>query len=120
MAPIGEIYQLINFDNIFFYILDTYDDPRDSPGTPVYHRGYCQIKVFCDKGAERKARDEERRSNKRKANNSSKRRIDELYHSATERSEFYTMADVTKPASLFTPTNDPEKAALEFGTELPR
>merc|ERR1719266_2187833 len=76
-------------------------------------------KFFCDKGAERKARDEERRSNKRKANNSSKRRIDELYHSATERSEFYTMADVTKPASLFTPTNDPEKAALEFGTELP-
>ena len=86
----------------------------------MYHRAYCQIKVFCDKGAERKARDEERRSNKRKANNSSKRRIDELYHSATERSEFYTMADVTKPASLFTPTNDPEKAALEFGTELPR
>jgi transcription factor CP2-like protein len=99
--------------------IDTFDDPRDNPGTPVYHRAYCQIKVFCDKGAERKARDEERRSNKRKANNSSKRRIDELYHSATERSEFYTMADVTKPASLFTPTNDPEKAALEFGTELP-
>ena len=30
--------------------IDTYDDPRDNPGTPVYHRGYCQIKVFCDKG----------------------------------------------------------------------
>ena len=28
-----------------------------------------QIKVFCDKGAERKARDEERRANKRKMNN---------------------------------------------------
>ncbi len=25
--------------------VDTYDDPRDSPGGPVYHRGYCQIKV---------------------------------------------------------------------------
>ena len=25
--------------------IDTYDDPRDNPGTPVYHRGYCQIKV---------------------------------------------------------------------------
>lgn len=25
--------------------IDTYDDPRDTPGGPVYHRGYCQIKV---------------------------------------------------------------------------
>ena len=28
--------------------IDTYDDPRDSPGAAggqVYHRGYCQIKV---------------------------------------------------------------------------
>ena len=25
------------------------------------HRGYCQIKVFCEKGAERKMRGEERR-----------------------------------------------------------
>ncbi len=46
--------------------IDTYDDPRDSPGGPVYHRGYGQIKVFCDKGAERKARDEERRATKRR------------------------------------------------------
>jgi hypothetical protein len=27
--------------------IDTFDDPRDS--APVCHRGYCQIKVFCDK-----------------------------------------------------------------------
>ena len=26
--------------------IDTYEDLRD---TTVYHRGYCQIKVFCDK-----------------------------------------------------------------------
>lgn len=26
--------------------IDTFEDPRD---TQVYHRGYCQIKVFCDK-----------------------------------------------------------------------
>nr|CAD7568096.1 unnamed protein product [Timema californicum] len=26
--------------------IDTYEDPRDGP---VFHRGYCQIKVFCDK-----------------------------------------------------------------------
>ena len=27
--------------------IDTYDDPRDA--TPVFHRGYDQVKVFCDK-----------------------------------------------------------------------
>lgn len=26
--------------------IDTYEDPRENA---VYHRGYCQIKVFCDK-----------------------------------------------------------------------
>lgn len=26
--------------------VDTYEDPRDET---VFHRGYCQIKVFCDK-----------------------------------------------------------------------
>lgn len=26
--------------------IDTFEDPRD---TNVHHRGYCQIKVFCDK-----------------------------------------------------------------------
>ena len=25
--------------------VDTLEDPRDSPGMPVYHRAYCQIKV---------------------------------------------------------------------------
>ena len=48
--------------------IDTYDDPRD-PGCPVYHRAYAQIKVFCDLGAERKARNEVHRANKRKMNN---------------------------------------------------
>ena len=27
--------------------IDTFDEIRDSG--PVFHRGYCQIKVFCDK-----------------------------------------------------------------------
>ncbi|KAJ8306359.1 hypothetical protein KUTeg_016904 [Tegillarca granosa] len=38
--------------------IDTFENPKD---TYPIHRGYCQIKVFCDKGAERKTRDEERR-----------------------------------------------------------
>jgi transcription factor CP2-like protein len=98
--------------------IDTYDDIRD-PNCPVFHRAYAQVKVFCDKGAERKARDEERRANKRKMNNTGKRRIDEMYHTATDRTEFYSMADLSKPPVLFRPVTDPDKASLDFGTELP-
>lgn len=97
--------------------IDTYDDPRDS-NAPVYHRGYAQIKVFCDKGAERKARDEERRASKRRATPSGKRRLDEMYHTPLERSEFYSMADLSKPPVLFSPP-DPDKAGLEFGGDIP-
>jgi len=82
--------------------IDTYDDPRDA--TPVFHRGYDQVKVFCDKGAERKTRDEERRAAKRKmAASGRNKRLEELYHSNCERSEFYHMADLIKHPTLFTP-----------------
>jgi len=77
-----------------------------------------KLRFFCDKGAERKARDEERRANKRKMNNTGKRRIDELYHTATERSEFYSMADLSKAPFLFRPGIDPDKPIPDFGTEL--
>ena len=43
-----------------------------------------------------------------------------MYHNATDRSEFYTMADMSRPPMFFRPITDPDKAALEFGTELPR
>ena len=77
--------------------------------------------MFCDKGAERKARDEERRANKRKMNQSAgKRRLDEMYHPALERSEFYTMQDTHKPPVLFTPPPNQDKAAIDFGTDVPR
>ncbi|NXN67140.1 GRHL1 protein, partial [Himantopus himantopus] len=46
--------------------IDTYSYNNRS-NKPV-HRAYCQIKVFCDKGAERKIRDEERKQSKRKGN----------------------------------------------------
>ncbi|XP_071748149.1 protein grainyhead isoform X3 [Lepeophtheirus salmonis] len=102
--------------------IDTFEDPRDSHSVPVYNRGYYQIKVFCDKGAERKARDEERRAAKRRMSTNGKRRMEEMYHAATERSEFYSMADLSKPPILFSPSEDPEKSSvtgLEFGSELP-
>ncbi|KAL1129844.1 hypothetical protein AAG570_012788 [Ranatra chinensis] len=87
--------------------IDTYEDPRDGP---VYHRGYCQIKVFCDKGAERKTRDEERRAAKRKLGaTGGRKKMEELYHPSCERSEFYSMSDLTKPPVLFTPAEDLDK-----------
>ncbi|CAD7688454.1 unnamed protein product [Nyctereutes procyonoides] len=44
--------------------IDTYSYNNRS-NKPI-HRAYCQIKVFCDKGAERKIRDEERKQNRKK------------------------------------------------------
>ncbi|CAH0562063.1 unnamed protein product [Brassicogethes aeneus] len=88
--------------------IDTYEDPRD---TNIFHRGYCQIKVFCDKGAERKTRDEERRAAKRKMTATGRKKLDELYHPVCERSEFYTMSDLNKPPVLFSPAEDIDKLA---------
>ncbi|XP_075167131.1 grainy head isoform X4 [Haematobia irritans] len=94
--------------------IDTFEDPRD---TTVFHRGYCQIKVFCDKGAERKTRDEERRSAKRKMTATGRKKLDELYHPVTDRSEFYTMQDLTKPPVLFSPADDLEKGFYGHETD---
>nr|XP_013999538.1 unnamed protein product [Salmo salar]XP_013999539.1 unnamed protein product [Salmo salar] len=44
--------------------IDTYS--FGSHGHKLVHRAYCMIKVFCDKGAERKIRDEERKKPCRK------------------------------------------------------
>ena len=61
------------------------------------------------KGAERKTRDEERRATKRKMVVTGRnKRLEELYHSSAERSEFYHMADLMKLPTLFTP-DDHEK-----------
>ncbi|KAK0161171.1 hypothetical protein PV327_009671 [Microctonus hyperodae] len=96
--------------------VDTYEEPPPHAHTytPPSHRGYCQIKVFCDKGAERKTRDEERRAAKRKMTATGRKKLDELYHSVTERSEFYSMADLHKPPVLFSPPA--EHAIDKFST----
>ncbi|KAK1793353.1 hypothetical protein P4O66_011419 [Electrophorus voltai] len=44
--------------------IDTYD--FSSGSNRLVHRAACQVKVFCDKGAERKMRDEERKRSKRR------------------------------------------------------
>ncbi|CAL8087869.1 unnamed protein product [Orchesella dallaii] len=88
--------------------IDTYDEFRD-PNCPIVHRGYCQIKVFCDKGAERKTRDEERRAAKRKLTATGRKKLDEMYHTPCDRSEFYSMSDIAKPPVLFSPAEDMDK-----------
>ncbi|KAL6421886.1 hypothetical protein ACFW04_010794 [Cataglyphis niger] len=97
--------------------VDTYEEspPHTHTYTPPSHRGYCQIKVFCDKGAERKTRDEERRAAKRKMTATGRKKLDELYHSVTERSEFYSMVDLHKPPVLFSP---PAEHAIDKVQEL--
>ncbi|XP_017838202.1 protein grainyhead isoform X1 [Drosophila busckii] len=96
--------------------IDTFEDPRDAS---VFHRGYCQIKVFCDKGAERKTRDEERRAAKRKMTATGRKKLDELYHPVTDRSEFYGMQDLAKPPVLFSPAEDMEKSFYGHETDSP-
>lgn len=89
--------------------IDTFDEFRE--GALPVNRGYCQVKVFCDKGAERKTRDEERRANKRKttAAGNGRKKIEEMYHQSCDRSEFYSMSDILKPPVLFTPSEDLDK-----------
>ncbi|XP_037341548.1 grainyhead-like protein 3 homolog [Pungitius pungitius] len=78
--------------------IDTYDC---SSGTnQLLHRAACQVKIFCDKGAERKMRDEERKRSKRRvkpdanANKSS---------GSSDCTFFQTLADhITQPV-LFIP-----------------
>lgn len=67
-----------------------------------------QFSCLLLQGAERKTRDEERRAAKRKMTATGRKKIDELYHPVTERSEFYAMQDVAKPPVLFTPSEDME------------
>ncbi|CAB3407981.1 unnamed protein product [Caenorhabditis bovis] len=85
--------------------IDTYDGESDKL---PFHRGYCQIKVFCDKGAERKLRDEDKRAQKRKLAEfasagalSGRKKSEGEYHEQCDRSEFYHMRELDKPAALF-------------------
>ncbi|XP_050934204.1 LOW QUALITY PROTEIN: grainyhead-like protein 3 homolog [Lates calcarifer] len=84
--------------------IDTYDF---SSGTnQLIHRAACQIKIFCDKGAERKMRDEERKRSKRRGKNSNDANTNKSLVSSSMGSDctfFQTLDDhVTQPV-LFIP-----------------
>ncbi|KAM4027994.1 grainyhead-like protein 2 homolog [Anomaloglossus baeobatrachus] len=92
--------------------IDTYSYNNRS-NRPI-HRAYCQIKVFCDKGAERKIRDEERKQNRKKGksqpaqtqstNNSSDSKLSALpLQKKSDITFFKTMSDLESQPVLFIP-----------------
>ncbi|XP_046904700.1 grainyhead-like protein 3 homolog isoform X2 [Hypomesus transpacificus] len=86
--------------------IDTYD--FSSGSNKLIHRAACQVKIFCDKGADRKMRDEERKRTKRRgksvadtSNTSSKSVVSSSM--ASDSTLFRTLQDhVTQPV-LFIP-----------------
>nr|XP_021322792.1 grainyhead-like protein 1 homolog isoform X2 [Danio rerio] len=90
--------------------IDTYSYNNRS-NKPI-HRAYCQIKVFCDKGAERKIRDEERKQSRRKGkcpdvnpplgNFGADVKVP-LLHKRTDMTVFRTLTDFETQPVLFIP-----------------
>ncbi|XP_048414055.1 grainyhead-like protein 3 homolog [Stegostoma tigrinum] len=88
--------------------IDTYDCEAKSD-KPV-HRAVCQIKIFVDKGAERKMRDEERKQSKRKSkfpdsttDTAENKRIPLTDHKGIDITYFKPVTDLISPPILFTP-----------------
>ncbi|XP_063118818.1 grainyhead-like protein 1 homolog isoform X2 [Rattus norvegicus] len=79
--------------------IDTYSYNNRS-NKPV-HRAYCQIKVFCDKGAERKIRDEERKQSKRKVSDVKVQLLPS--HKRTDITVFKPFLDLDTQPVLFIP-----------------
>ncbi|XP_078094036.1 grainyhead-like protein 3 homolog isoform X2 [Mustelus asterias] len=88
--------------------IDTYDCEAKSD-KPI-HRAVCQIKIFVDKGAERKMRDEERKQSKRKSkfpdsttDTIISKRISRPDHKGNDITYFKPISDLISPPVLFTP-----------------
>ncbi|KAM6207878.1 grainyhead-like protein 1 homolog isoform 2-T2 [Sarcoramphus papa] len=92
--------------------IDTYSYNNRS-NKPV-HRAYCQIKVFCDKGAERKIRDEERKQSKRKVSDVKVPTLPS--HKRTDITIFKPFMDLDTQPVLFIP--DVHFANLQRGAHV--
>uniref|UniRef100_A0A8C6ZMX5 Grainyhead like transcription factor 1 n=1 Tax=Nothoprocta perdicaria TaxID=30464 RepID=A0A8C6ZMX5_NOTPE len=92
--------------------IDTYSYNNRS-NKPV-HRAYCQIKVFCDKGAERKIRDEERKQSKRKVSDVKVPMLPS--HKRTDITVFKPFMDLDTQPVLFIP--DVHFANLQRGAHV--
>jgi len=101
--------------------IDTYVKNPGDGEYDIVHRGYCQVKVFCDKGAERKFRQEERRAARKVATGG--QRVLDMYHQCQERSDFYSMVDLSKVPVLYTPSagedNSPTVVSPAFPLTAP-
>uniref|UniRef100_A0A8D3BDB5 Grainyhead-like transcription factor 3 n=1 Tax=Scophthalmus maximus TaxID=52904 RepID=A0A8D3BDB5_SCOMX len=83
--------------------IDTYD--FSSGSNQLIHRAACQVKIFCDKGAERKMRDEERKRGKRRGKSTSENANKSVVSSSMgSESTFFQRLDdhITQPV-LFIP-----------------
>ena len=69
---------------------------------------------YTSQGAERKTRDEDRRAQKRRMNPTSRKKLEDMYHTPCERYEFYSMADLTKEPVLFKPDDPVDKVNVRF------
>uniref|UniRef100_A0A8C7PAI8 Grainyhead like transcription factor 1 n=1 Tax=Oncorhynchus mykiss TaxID=8022 RepID=A0A8C7PAI8_ONCMY len=84
--------------------IDTYS--CGGHGDKLVHRAYCQIKVFCDKGAERKIRDEERKQTQRKGRGQETTAAcveDPLKLKHVDITSFKAMSDMNSQPVLFIP-----------------
>lgn len=81
--------------------IDTYD--LSSGNGQLIHRAALQVKIFCDKGAERKMRDEERKRSKRRGKNTNDAKSLVSSSIGNECTFFQTLDDhITQPV-LFIP-----------------
>jgi transcription factor CP2-like protein len=90
--------------------IDTYAKSGPDGDYDIIHRAYCQVKVFCDKGAERKFRQEERRAAKKVAVGG--QRVLDMYHQCQDRSDFYSMVDLSRIPVLYIPSGSTSSPPL--------
>ncbi|KAG9279527.1 hypothetical protein AMEX_G5056 [Astyanax mexicanus] len=81
--------------------IDTYS--YNNRSNKPLHRAYCQIKVFCDKGAERKIRDEERKQNRKKSKGKDAGTAVVTLPKKDDATFFKTMTDLDAQPVLFIP-----------------
>ncbi|XP_023807618.1 grainyhead-like protein 3 homolog [Oryzias latipes] len=84
--------------------IDTYD--FSSGANQLIHRAACQVKIFCDKGAERKMRDEEKKRSKRRGKTVNDANTSKLLVSSSVGNEctfFKTLDDHVIQPVLFIP-----------------
>ncbi|KAM9488909.1 grainyhead-like transcription factor 2a isoform 1-T2 [Clarias gariepinus] len=107
--------------------IDTYSYNNRS-NKPI-HRAYCQIKVFCDKGAERKIRDEEKKQIRKKSKGhvaggqghndlAGKRGLGVLMQKRSDITLFKSITDLDSQPVLFIPDvhfSNMQRAAQMFG-----